>query len=579
MIHFKSFKTLYRFIDILILFFLIFDFGFNINDDYKPYKILVFFTLTGLLIGFNILKYFQFDDVGIMKTLKFNLILLTVTITASGLYLVLNQGEDIIPALKQSRVIFEIGLFLYLLLRLSILIKYVYKIYFNPAILFVGSFFIFSFIGAFFLMLPKVTTNGISFIDALFTATSAICVTGLAVLDTAKDFTHLGQVVILVLIQIGGLGILTFTSFFAYFFRENSSFREGLYVKDFTASENLQDVLKIAVRVVIFTLTVELIGAVCIFFSIDQIAGVKDKLFFSVFHAISAFCNAGFSTAVGGFYDPSYRYAYSLQWAIMLMIVIGGLGYNIVFNSYIYFKTAFRNFFVKNIKTLPVRVFKLNSQIIFFTTCILLVTGFVFFFFAEANHSLKEHVTLYGRITSAMFSSVTPRTAGFNTVDYTQVATPSLLFVIFLMWVGASPASTGGGIKTSTFAIAMLNIYATARGRKRIEINTREISSSSVNRAFAIIMISLLVIGMSILLLLFFEPEVGLLPIAFECFSAYGTVGLSLNLTPSLSIPSKYVIIIVMFLGRIGTLNLLFGMLGQIEQKFYQYPQEPILIN
>ncbi|MGV8815337.1 MAG: TrkH family potassium uptake protein [Gelidibacter sp.] len=579
MVNLKSFKNLYRFIDILILFFLIFDFGFTINDDYKPYKILVFFTLTSVLIGFNILKYFQFDDAGIRKTLIFNLILLTATLTSSGLYLLLNQGQDMIPALKQCRVIFEVGLFLYLLMRLSMLIKFVYKIYFNPAILFVGSFFIFSFIGALFLMLPKVTAHGISFIDALFTATSAICVTGLTVLDTANDFTQLGQGVILALIQIGGLGILTFTSFFAYFFRENSSFREGLYVKDFTASENLQDVLKIAARVVLFTLTVEMIGAACIYFSIDQIDNVKDKLFFSIFHAISAFCNAGFSTAVGGFYDPSYRFAYSLQWAIMLLIVIGGLGYNIVYNSYIYFKTAFSNFFVNNIKTLPVRVFKLNSQIIFITTCILLLAGFVFFFFAEANHSLKEHVTFYGRITSAMFSSVTPRTAGFNTIDYTHVATPSLLFVIFLMWIGASPASTGGGIKTSTFAIAMLNIYATARGRNRIEINTREISSSSVNRAFAIIMISLFVIGLSILLLLFFEPNAGILPIAFECFSAYGTVGLSLNLTPTLSVPSKYVIILVMFLGRIGTLNLLFGMLGQIEQKFYQYPQEPILIN
>ena len=575
----KSLKTMYRFIDILILFFLIFDFGFTVNDEYKPYKILVYFILTGVLIAFNGVKYFQFQDEGIRKTLKFNLALLILTFISAGLYLGLHSHVDMIPIYMEIKVIFEVSLFLYLLLRLSIFIKYVYKIYFNPAILFVGSFFILSFIGAFFLMLPKVTTHGISFVDALFTSTSAICVTGLAVLDTAKDFTQLGQIVILALIQIGGLGILTFTSFFAFFFRENSSFREGLYVKDFTASENLQDVMKIAFRVVFFTLTVELIGALCIYFSIDHIESVKDKAFFSIFHAISAFCNAGFSTAMGGFYDPSLRFAYSLQWAIMVLIVIGGLGYNIVFNAYIYLKTAFINFFVKEIKTLPVRVFKLNSKIIFFTTCILLFVGFAFFFFAEANHSLKEHVTLYGRITSAMFSSVTPRTAGFNTIDYATVTTPSLLFVIFLMWVGASPASTGGGIKTSTFAIALLNIVATARGKKRIEINSREISSSSVNRAFAIIFISLIVIGISILLLLFFEPDKGLLPLAFECFSAYGTVGLSLNLTPTLSVPSKYVIIMVMFLGRIGTLNLLFGMLGQIEQKFYQYPQEPILIN
>ncbi len=579
MINTKSLKTAYRFIDILILFFLIFDFGFNVNDSYKPYKLAIFFVLTSLLIAFNIFKFYQFSDANIRKTLKFNLVLLIVIITTAGGYLLLNDGKDMLPLLKETKVIFEVGLFIYLLLRLSILIKHVYKIYFNPAILFVGSFFIFSFIGALFLMLPKVTTNGISFIDALFTATSAICVTGLAVLDTANDFTQLGQIVILILIQIGGLGILTFTSFFAYFFKENSSFREGLYVKDFTASENLQDVLKIAVRIVLFTITLELIGAVAIYFSIDNIDSVKDKVFFSIFHSISAFCNAGFSTSSASFYDPSFRFDYSLQWAVMLLIIIGGLGYNIVHNSYVYFKTAFINTFIKGIKTLPVRVFKLNSKIIFFTTCILLAAGFVFFFFAEADHSLKEHTTLYGKITSAMFSSVTPRTAGFNTVDYSQMATPSILVVIFLMWIGASPASTGGGIKTSTFAIATLNIIATARGKKRIEIDTREISSSSVNRAFAIICISLLVIGTSTLLLLFFEPDKQLLPLAFESFSAYSTVGLSMNVTPNLSQPSKYVIIVVMFLGRIGTLNLLFGMLGQIEQKFYKYPQENILIN
>lgn len=579
MINIKSLKTAYRFIDILILFFLIFDFGFNVNDDYKPYKLAIFFILTGLLVAFNLIKIYQFSDNNIRKTLKFNLVLLIAIITSSGIYLILNQDQELISLMKETKVIFEVGLFIYLLLRLSIFIKHVYRIYFNPAILFVGSFFIFSFVGAFLLMLPKVTINGISFIDALFTSTSAICVTGLAVLDTANDFTQLGQTVILVLIQIGGLGILTFTSFFAYFFKENSSFREGLYVKDFTASENLQDVLTIAMRIVLFTVTLELLGAVLIYYSIDNIDSVKDRIFFSIFHSISAFCNAGFSTSSASFYDSSFRFDYSLQWVIMMLIIFGGLGYNIVYNSYVYFKTAFINIFVKGIKTLPVRVFKLNSKIIFVTTFILLLFGFVFFFFAEAGHSLKEHTTLYGKITSAMFSSVTPRTAGFNTIDYTQVATPSILVVIFLMWIGASPASTGGGIKTSTFAIAILNVFATARGNKRIEINTREISSSTVNRAFAIICISLIVIGTGILLLLFFEPDKKLLPIAFECFSAYSTVGLSLNLTPTLSDPSKYVIIAVMFLGRIGTLNLLFGMLGQIEQKFYKYPQENILIN
>lgn len=575
----KALQNIYRFIDVFILLFLVLDFGFTINDDYKPFKLYGFFIITTVLVIFNFLKYFQFTEASVRQIIKFNLAILVTTLASAGVMMLSHIDYNIVQHTRETKVFFEVGLFFYLLVRLSFLIKYIYKIYFNPAILFVGSFGIFSLMGAFFLMLPRVTTHGITFIDALFTSTSAICVTGLVVLDTANDFTHLGQIVILALIQIGGLGILTFTSFFAYFFKESSSFREGMYLKDYTASDNLQNVLKIAARIVVFTLTLELVGAIFIYFSIDNINVVKDKIFFSVFHSISAFCNAGFSTASAGFYDVSFKFDYSLQWVVMILIVVGGLGYNIVYNGYTYFRSAFINLFITKVRTWPVRVFKLNSKIIFVTTAILLLAGFIFFFFAEANHSLKEHTTLFGRITSAMFSSVTPRTAGFSTVDYTQVATPSLLFVIFLMWIGASPASTGGGIKTSTFAIATMNIIATARGRKRIEIDTREISSSTVNRAFAIIAISLIVIGTSILLLLFFEPDKDLMSIAFECFSAYSTVGLSLNVTPHLSDPSKYVIIAVMFLGRIGTLNLLFGMLGQVEQKFYQYPQENILIN
>ncbi|MBP1838519.1 TrkH family potassium uptake protein [Formosa algae] len=577
----KMLQNLYRFTDILILFFLIFDFGFSINEEYKPFRIPIYSGITLLLTTFNFIKlvlYAKGDP--IKKTIRFNIGILITTLIAASTVFYLNQHLPPIEQLMRPKVIFELGLFFYLLMRLTFFIKYIYKIYFNPAILFVGSFFILTLIGALLLMLPNVTVNGISFIDALFTSTSAICVTGLAVLDTGKDFTQLGQTVLIFLIQIGGLGILTFTSFFAYFFKESSSFRESMYMKDYTSTENLQDVFRIAAQIVGFTLGIELLGAVFIYSSIDSISTIEDKVFFSIFHSISAFCNAGFSTSSSSFYQPTLRYDYSLQWVLMLLIIIGGIGYSFIFNSYTYLKRRFLNLFRKKNKvTTTVRVFTLNSKITIVTTSILLVVGFIFFYFAEANFSLQDHDSLFGKITTAMFSSVTPRTAGFNTVDYTHVATPSLLFVIFLMWIGASPGSTGGGIKTSTFAIATLNILATARGKKRIEINTREISSSTVNRAFSIICISLITIGTAILLLLFFEPEKDLLAIAFECFSAYSTVGLSLNLTPTLSDPSKYVIIAVMFVGRIGLLNLLFGMLGQVEQKFYQYPQENILIN
>lgn len=193
---------------------------------------------------------------------------------------------------------------------------------------------------------------------------------------------------------------------------------------------------------------------------------------------------------------------------------------------------------------------------------------------------MTQHATVFGKITAAAFHAVTPRTAGFNIDDYSQVQVPTLLFVIFLMWVGASPASTGGGIKTSTFALATLNIIAVARGKNRIQLFGRRISSESTSRAFAILSISLVVIGVAIMAILIFEPAgTDVLTVVFECFSAYSTVGLTMNFTPTMTEPSKFVIIMTMFIGRIGMLNLMIGLLREINHQFYEYPKENILIN
>ena len=243
-------------------------------------------------------------------------------------------------------------------------------------------------------------------------------------------------------------------------------------------------------------------------------------------------------------------------------------------------KTYVLELFDKRLIHKQVPVITLNTKIVIYTTIILLFGGWVFLFISEYNNTLLEHPTVFGKITNAAFSSVTPRTAGFNVVDYTSMTVPSLLFIIFLMWIGASPASTGGGVKTSTFALATLNIFAVAKGKSRIQIFGRRITSESTSRAFAILCISLIVIGVAIMALLIFEPkDTPVLTVVFECFSAYSTVGLSLNFTPTLSEPSKYVIIAVMFIGRIGMLNLMIGLLRQMNHQFYEYPKENILIN
>ena len=571
---------IYRFFDIIVLLFIVFDFGYDFAENFTTPHVVGLIILLFFLLFFNVFKFIKYKYKRFKNVAFVNIVIISVLLVTSLIVSIANIGETYDDILQKIKPILEGGLILYFLLRLLVLVRHIYDVYFNPAIVFVGSFIILALAGAFLLMLPSATTNGISFTNALFTATSSVCVTGLAVVDTSLDFTIIGQSIILVLIQLGGLGILTFTSFFAFFFRGSSSFKEGLNTKDFLAQDGLKDVFRVALNVVMLTVAVEIIGAIFIYFSISTNASITNKLFFSVFHSISAFCNAGFSIFSSGLFDQSIRFNYIFQWIIMILIVFGGLGYHIIFNFYKYVKTYVLELCNKKIIHKRVPIITLNSKIVIYTTFILLIVGWIFLFISEYNNTLLDHKTIFGKITNAAFSSVTPRTAGFNVVDYTQMTVPSLLFVIFLMWIGASPASTGGGIKTSTFALATLNILAIAKGKSRIEIFGRRFSAESTSRAFAILCISLIVIGISIMALLIFEPkDTPLLTVVFECFSAYSTVGLSLNYTPSLTEASKYIIIAVMFIGRIGMLNLMIGLLRQVNHQFYELPKENILIN
>ena len=571
---------LYRFFDIIVLLFIVFDFGYYFEENYNSPHVIGLIFLTIGLLAFNTFKFLTFKYKSNKKVALVNMVLITGMLLASGIVAILNFNFPFDYILQKVKPIFEGGLIFYFILRLLVLVRHIYDIYFNPAIVFVGSFMILALTGGFLLMLPSATTNGITFTNALFTSASAVCVTGLTVVDTSSAFTIVGQSIILVLIQLGGIGILTFTSFFAFFFRGSSSFKEGLNTKDFIAHEGLKDVFRAALNVVIFTIGVEAVGAAFIYSSILDVTTIENKFFFSIFHSISAFCNAGFSILSAGLYDEAIRFDYFLQWIVMTLIVLGGLGHNIVFNFYQKIKTHVVELFDKTIIHKKVRIITLNTQIVIYTTIFLLVGGFIFLFISEYNNTLLEHHSIFGKITAASFNAVTPRTAGFNAVDFTQMNVPSLLFIIFLMWIGGSPASTAGGIKTSTFALATLNIFAVASGKSRIQLFGRRISSESTSRAFAILCISLITIGISIVALLIFEPKgTPLLTVAFECFSAYSTVGLTLNFTPTLTEPSKYVLIACMFIGRIGMLNLMVGLLRRMNHQFYEYPKENILIN
>ena len=575
-------KFIYRFFDIFVLAFLVFDFGYSVTEIYKTPKFIGLVSITAALLAFNVFKFYYYTTTGRKRIALFNSFVLAGLLLTSIVVALVNLDLHYLAVFIKIKSLLEVGLFIYFIMRLMLLVRYIYQVYYNPAIVFVGSFFVIILVGTILLLLPNATTfaGSLTFTDALFTATSAVCVTGLTVINVSEQLTIVGQTILISLIQIGGLGILTFTSFFSFFFRGSSSFREGLNVKDFTAQENLKDVLKAALNIVAFTIFIEAIGAVFIYTSIMDSPEVTDKVYFSVFHSISAFCNAGFSIVPNGFSESYIKFNYYIQWIVMFLIIFGGLGYTIIFNFSQYIKTSVVQFFQRASIPKKVRMLSVNAKIVLITTLLLLVGGFAFFFVAEQNNLLLEHESLFGKITQAAFHSVSPRTAGFNTVDYSQMKVPSLLFMIFLMWVGASPASTGGGIKTSTFALATLNILAVARGKNKIQIFGRRISSESTHRAFAILCISLLVIGAAIITILSFEPAgTDVLSVVFECFSAYSTVGLTMGFTTEMSEPSKYVIIATMFIGRIGMLNLMIGLLREINHQFYEYPKENILIN
>ncbi len=458
------------------------------------------------------------------------------------------------------------------------------KRYFNPAQLFVLSFFSVIMLGTLLLILPKATYEGISVIDALFTSTSAVCVTGLIVVDTGSYFTPFGQHVILALIQVGGIGIMTITSYFSYFFRGSSSYENQLLLKDISNSEKITEVFGTLKKIILLTFLTEAVGAIIIYSSLDPklFANTADRIFFAAFHAISAFCNAGFSTLRNGFYETGFRFNYPLHLVVATLIIIGGIGYPIMLNFYKYIKHLVLN------RLLPASrkqqalhlpwVININTRIVVITTTCLIVFGTVLFYLFEYNNTLAEHHG-FGKLVTAFFGAVTPRTAGFNSVDVTALNFSTIMIIFLLMWIGASPGSTGGGIKTTTFAIGTLNFLSLAKGKDRIEVYRREVADLSVRRAFATISLSLVVIGLAVFLIATFDSDKGLLPIAFECFSAYSTVGLSLGITDDLSSASKMVIILTMFVGRVSVLTILIAMFRQVKFLKYRYPTEDILIN
>lgn len=455
----------------------------------------------------------------------------------------------------------------------------------HPAFLVVLSFVFLIILGTIALMLPHASKDSISFLDALFTATSAVTVTGLAVLDTGKDFTFFGELIILILIQLGGIGILTVTNLFSSIFRSEHSYKERILLSDMANERNTATAFKKLFRIVSITFIIEAIGAFLIYMAIPN--DLDNPIFFSVFHAISAFCNAGFSTLSNSLADAEFVYNYNIQLICAWLLISGAIGYNVLIKHYTLLRNTIFSLINKLFNTnLSIeKTYKktlLNTFFAWRTSLILLAFGFVAFLFLEWNNTLLAYDSTWGKLVVSFFNSATPRTAGFNNVNMAELGRGTIMLIIFLMWIGASPGSTGGGIKTTTFAVAFLNMINQINGKKKIILKYRQVPTDNILLVNTTIMLSLITLGIGIFILTQLNPTIPFESLVFECVSAYSTVGLSLGITADLSTASKILLMFLMFFGRVSFFTLLIGLVGQFRKskikENVRYPKEDIFL-
>ncbi len=426
--------------------------------------------------------------------------------------------------------------------------------------------------GSGFLMLPEMTTHGIRYIDALFTSTSACCVTGLTVKNVAMDFTTKGHTVIMFLVQFGGINIISFATFFATFYKNASGLRYQSIMKDIVSSD-ISDTRSTLRKVILFSFTIELIGAALLFLSWPNYVyfnSLGQKIYYCVFHAVSGFNNAGFALFSNNLVDGGMRFAYNVQLVIAALIFFGGIGFLVLEDLFSWKRIRERH-------RIKWKRLTIHSRIALYYSIGLVIAGTLFFFIIERNTSLQEH-SAYGAFVVSLFQSVTCRTAGFNSVNFAGLSQATLLFMIFLMYVGASPVSTGGGIKTTTFAVIIKSAIATIRGKKNVEIFRHNISFETIDKAYSIILFSVILIFTSTLLLTLSNPHIPVLHLLFEEVSAFGTVGLSVGITPTLNDFSKYILIASMYIGRIGPLTLAIAVTSRAMYTKYKYPNAQVII-
>ncbi len=665
---------------------LIYSVGFNLEADEITW---VFRWLEALILIF-VLDYFirMFYSFGRWKYIQEHL--LESILVFLYLFLVLGYlfqidipyGLFLLLKLSDYRSFYEFFIASYVVILTILAIArashYISAIKIKPATTFISSFIILILIGTMLLRLPAMTTQpgSMPFLAALFTSTSASCVTGLSVVTVATYFTFKGQLVILFLLQLGGIGIVSFATFFATFLTQGVGLKQQAIIQDVLSSESLSSARQMLKQVILLTFAIEAVGALAIFFSwgpdvqfyspvpvneevmemrtLDSLetaleepeavsgAGLQEeellegpidlsllngapettpdpvradsstdsnaehseyaldilfvegeqsedppaseapnfrinnslanKIYYSIFHSVSAFCNAGFSLFPNGLAEEYVDRSYIFHLVIGLIIILGSMGFSNI--QQIASPRRLRERMSK-----PWKQWGLSTQIAVNMTLILTGLGMLGFYILEQDYSLNDK-NLFEALTTAFFQSVTTRTAGFNTVSLSlsDISQPTYIMFIFLMFIGANSGSTGGGIKTSTFFLLVISAFASIRGKKNAEIGRRSISNDTISRAFSIVSFAIAYNLVCIFILLIVQPNINILDLFFELISAFATVGLSTGITSLLNEYSQAILILTMYIGRVGMLTLALALSKKVISTSYQYPVSHVMV-
>jgi len=568
----------------LILSLLIYQFGFKPSSWINEW---ILVAIKGSFV-FYILKYlvdilYSYEPNKLIKETWFEgLLLLLIVVDATSTLLF---QQSLLNWLGQRVEIFQLENFYILFLQFYFFIlvgielgKASAQLTFSkmsPPRMLIVSFLALILIGTGFLMMPEMTKDVeyMPFFEALFTSISASCVTGLIVVDTATYFTQKGHIIIMLLIQLGGLNIISFATLFALFSKKGLGIKHQTILQENFSSESLLSGKGLLRKIFLFSFFMEFIGMVLLYFTWNpklQFPFVEDQFFYSLFHSISAFNNAGFSLFSNGLHEHLVQNSHSMHMVLAGLIFFGAVGFPVIEDLFNFERIK------KSIKN-PWVGLKLSTQISLYTSLILIAFGMIMFYFLEQQNTLNG-MKMGGQLITSFFQSITARTAGFNTVDFSIIGTPMLLIFIFLMFIGASPGSTGGGIKTSTFTLIIYSAINTIRGQKKIEIGKRTISPELLHKAFSIFLFSASSIFLGIFVLSISDGEKGIMPIAFEIVSAFSTVGLSTGITADLTFVGKVVIMVCMFIGRIGTLTLAFALSSKQKSHNYTYPKAHLTV-